>query len=293
MANSMLCHSYFQAGDQAKADESFRAVLRDAPLNLKTNTIRFGIDQRVRPLGISCRILWLLGRPEQAVASAHRLLEFARELHDPIPIVMASYQAVILASWIGNWSWASEVAALMKKIATEHTIQPFPDLADSFAADVLFRTSNAQSSLHALETSFERVRLSGYDPTYHAIGLIEALTIVGRYADAKYRIDERVTYMQQNGQLVLFPEYLRLEAGILVAKGEAGAEQIYLRAIDLARAQSALAWELRATLGLAQLYRNQDPERARQTRMPVYSRFTEGLDTADLLSAKSFLSGLG
>ena len=135
--------------------------------------------------------------------------------------------------------------------------------------------------------------LSGYDPTYHAVGLIEALTIVGRYADAKYRIDERVTYMQQNGQLVLFPEYLRLEAGILVAKGEAGAEQIYLRAIDLARAQSALAWELRATLGLAQLYRNQDPERARQTRMPVYSRFTEGLDTADLLSAKSFLSGLG
>jgi predicted ATPase len=99
--------------------------------------------------------------------------------------------------------------------------------------------------------------------------------------------------MQRNGQLVLLPEYLRLEAGILVAKGEAGAEQVYLRAIDLARTQSALAWELRAALGLARLYQDRDPERARQTLMPVYGRFTEGFETADLRSAKSFLSELG
>src|ERR1700730_1173096 len=293
MANSMLCYSYFFAGNQVRADETCRAVLRYAPLSLKINTIRYGIDQRVRPLGISCRILWLLGRPEQAVASAHQLLEFALNLNDPVPIVMACYQVVVVASWVGDWNWASKVAALMKKTGKEHTVQPFPDLADSFEADLLFRTSNAHSSLQALETSFESVRLSGYDPTYHAMGLIEALTSIGRYADAKHRIDERVTDMQRNGQLVLLPEYLRLEAGILVAKGEVGAEQVYLRAIDLARTQSALAWELRATLGLARLYRDRDPERARQTLMPVYGRFTEGFETADLRSAKSFLSELG
>ena len=293
MANSMLSQSFHYAGDQAKADECLQAALRYLPLDRKINTIQFGIDQRVRALGVSSRILWMLGRPEQAAASARRLVEFGQRLNDPISIVMACYQAAVVAFWLGDWSWAKEVAARLKKTAIENTVEPFSDIADCFEADILLRTGDERGSLHGLEASFERVRLSDYDPAFHAIGLIEALTHAGRHVEAKHHIDQRVDQMRQNGVLLFLPEYLRLEAGVLAASAEAGAEQAYLRAIDLARTQSALAWELRATLGLARFYRDQDPERAKQVLVAVYDRFSEGFETADLKAANRLISELG
>lgn len=286
MANSMLSQSFHYGGDQAKAEECLQAALRDSPLDRKINTIQYGVDQRVRALGVSARVLWLLGRPEQAAASARRLLEFGERLSDPVSIVMACYHSATVASWLGDWSWASEVIGRLKNIAIEHSVQPFPDLADSFEAYMLFRIRGMNGGLPALETSFERVRMSGYNLAYHAIGLIEALTYAGRHADAKRHIDERVGEMEQNGQLLFLPEYARLEADILAAKGDRGAELVYRRAIKLARTQSALAWELRAALGLSKFYRDQFPERARQALMSVYDRFTEGFETADLKAAK-------
>jgi predicted ATPase len=293
MANSMLSQSFHYAGDQAKAQECLQAALRAVPLDRKINTIQFGIDQRVRALGVSSRILWMLGRPEQAAASARRLVEFGQRLNDPISIVMASYQAAVVAFWLGDWSWVKEVAARLKKTAIENTVQPFADIADCFEADLLLRTGDERGSLHALEASFERVRLSDYDPVFHAIGLIEALTHAGRLVEAKHHVDQRVDQMRQNGALLFLPEYLRLEAGVFAARHDAGAEQAYLRAIDLARAQSALAWELRAALGLARLYRDQDPGRAKQVLVAVYDRFSEGFETADLKAANRLIGELG
>ncbi|MBR1125703.1 winged helix-turn-helix domain-containing protein [Bradyrhizobium lablabi] len=289
MANAMLSQSFHYAGDQAKAGACFRAVLQNAPLDQKINTLKYGLDQRVRSVAVSARILWLLGQPGEAAASTRRLLDFSERQSDPIIIVMACYQASVVTSWLGDWEWARKIAAHLKKTSVAHAIRPFPELADSFEADLLFRTAGAGPALPALEASFERVRLSGYNPAYHALGLIEALVGVGRHEDAKRHIDERVADMHQNGQTMFMPEYLRLEAEILNAKGQAGAEAAYLRAIDLAKSQSALAWELRATLGLARLYRSQHPEKAWAALSSVYGRFSEGLETVDLKTARRFL----
>jgi predicted ATPase/DNA-binding winged helix-turn-helix (wHTH) protein len=289
MANAMLSQSFHYAGDQAKAGACFRAVLQNAPLDHKINTLKYGLDQRVRSAAVSARILWLLGQPGEAAASTRRLLDFSERLSEPILVVMACYQASVVTSWLGEWEWGQKIAAHLKKLSVAHGIRPFPELADSFEADLMFRTGGADSALPALEASFERVRLSGYNPAYHALGLIEALVCVGRHEDAKRHIDERVTDMSENGQTMFMPEYLRLEAEILTAKAEAGAEAAYLRAIDLAQSQSALAWELRATLGLARLYRSQHPERAKAVLSPVYGRFREGFETVDLKTARRFL----
>jgi predicted ATPase/DNA-binding winged helix-turn-helix (wHTH) protein len=293
MANSMLSQSFHYGGDQAKAQECLQAALRYVPLDRKINTIQFGIDQRVRAVGVSSRILWILGRPEQAAASARRLVEFGLRLNDPISIVMACYQAAVVGFWLGDWNWVKEVAARLKTTAIENTVQPFSDIADCFEADRLLRSWDERGSLQALEAVFERVRLSDYDPAFHAIGLIEALTDAGRYVDAQHHIDQRVDQMRQNGVLLFLPEYLRLEAGILAARHQAGAERAYLGAIDLARAQSGLAWELRATMGLARLYRDQDPGRARQVLVAVYDQFSEGFETADLKAANRLIGELG
>jgi predicted ATPase len=54
-----------------------------------------------------------------------------------------------------------------------------------------------------------------------------------------------------------------------------------------------LSWELRSATSLARLWRDQNRAKAaREILAPVYDRFTEGFETADLKAAKLLLDGL-
>jgi predicted ATPase len=75
-------------------------------------------------------------------------------------------------------------------------------------------------------------------------------------------------------------------------KGEsmAAAERCFVGAIEEASRQGALFWELRASVSLANLRVRQDRRKdARQLLVPVYRRFTEGFETADLVVARTIL----
>jgi predicted ATPase len=66
-----------------------------------------------------------------------------------------------------------------------------------------------------------------------------------------------------------------------------------LQALDWAKRQAALSWELRAATSLARLWRDQGrPADGATLLQPVYDRFTEGFATADLKSAKALLDDL-
>jgi predicted ATPase len=65
------------------------------------------------------------------------------------------------------------------------------------------------------------------------------------------------------------------------------------RALAVARAQQAKSWELRATMSVARLWRDQGKrDEARELLAPVYGWFTEGFDTLDLRQAKALLEEL-
>jgi predicted ATPase len=71
------------------------------------------------------------------------------------------------------------------------------------------------------------------------------------------------------------------------------AEELYRKALSIAREQGAKLWELRAAVSLARLRRDQDRRaEARDLLAPVYSWFTEGFDTPDLKEAKALLDEL-
>ena len=73
----------------------------------------------------------------------------------------------------------------------------------------------------------------------------------------------------------------------------AAAEDHFRQALDWACRQGALSWELRAATSLARLLRGQGrPADATALLQPVYDRFTEGFDTADLKTAKALLDSL-
>jgi len=71
------------------------------------------------------------------------------------------------------------------------------------------------------------------------------------------------------------------------------AEARYRSAIAIARKQETKLYELRATAGLARLWRDQGkPDQARALLAPVYAWFTEGFDTYDLKQARTLLEEL-
>ena len=74
---------------------------------------------------------------------------------------------------------------------------------------------------------------------------------------------------------------------------EAEAEACFVKAIDIARCQSAKSWELRAVMSLSRLWQRQGKKKkTRKLLAETYGWFTEGFATADLQEAKALLEEL-
>ncbi|MEI9926322.1 MAG: hypothetical protein WDN50_25800 [Bradyrhizobium sp.] len=91
------------------------------------------------------------------------------------------------------------------------------------------------------------------------------------------------------------PEILRARGAfaLRVDRDAAKAESLFRQSIALAQRQGALAWELRATLALSELWASQG--RGKDALAPlsaICDRFTEAVEMADLSRAQELLSGL-
>ena len=124
----------------------------------------------------------------------------------------------------------------------------------------------------------------------------EALHIAGSTEEALDTLNEALPMMKENGDRIWEANAHTLKGEMLLAQSDArqaDAEACYIDAIDIARDQNAMMWELRASIRLAHLWHGQGKtNEARDLLAPVYSWFTEGFDTADLKDAKALLDEL-
>jgi hypothetical protein len=90
------------------------------------------------------------------------------------------------------------------------------------------------------------------------------------------------------------PEILRVRALLSVAQGKAqSGEELFRESLALARRQGAHAWELRTATSAAGVLGSQGRHaEALDLLSPIYDRFTEGFETADLHAARMTLSKL-
>jgi tetratricopeptide (TPR) repeat protein len=114
----------------------------------------------------------------------------------------------------------------------------------------------------------------------------------GSIADAVATAEEILTFNPE--ERLFWPEAFRLRGELLSRQGyNEQAEDDFRRAIALAQEMSARAWELRASLSLAGLLRNQNNrQEAYDLLAPIYGWFTEGFETFDLKEAKALLTEL-
>jgi predicted ATPase len=188
---------------------------------------------------------------------------------------------------------------MLRSHTGKKTLDVWRAYADCFDGERLIRCGDLDTGLSLLHPAVDELCRAGF-VQYHTpfvVALALGLAHAGRVADASVTINEALERCRRTGESWALAELHRARGNTLLSGRAAGANQAaevaFLQSLDIARAQKVLAWELRAATSLARLLHDQGRSAdAVALLQPVYDRFTEGFDTADLKAAKKLLDGL-
>jgi class 3 adenylate cyclase/predicted ATPase len=294
MGTSLLC-----TGDMVESRAHYtQALALYDPVEHRSLAARFGQDVGVAILSYRSLALWMLGYPEAALADADQAVKDARENGQAGTLMYA----LLHASWThiinGTYAAANALLAELAAIADEKGALFWKRSEMSFRG-VLFALSGKKSEGIHLVTSGIDANLSvGTTLVFPWLlsTLAKAHAELGQFDDAWRCSDEAMTAAGKTSDKWFETELNRLAGEIALMSPErdaAKAETHFDRAIAVARQQQAKSWELRASMSLARLWRDQGKvQEAREVLAPVYGWFTEGFDTRDLKEAKALLDEL-
>lgn len=248
---------------------------------------------------------WLLGRPDQALASCVTAARWAESLAHPFSLAFAiDYSAVVLFLR-REPELVRERAVLAMTLSAEHDF-PFwhawADMmlgwADAVGAGSADGIGRLRNGLVAYEATGARMGKSLF-----LLMLADACSTIGASQEGLDAVAEAIAFCGASKEHAFLPELYRLEGELILAAGahhaipEATAvlraAACFARALELAHAQGALGWALRAAASLARLWLNQGrPADARDALSPVYAAFNEGFETHDLRVAGMLLAKL-
>jgi predicted ATPase len=192
----------------------------------------------------------------------------------------------------GDLQDALENADQSLALSKEHRINLFALYSQFGRGCVLAKLGQKEQAIFEIREGIEEARRSnlGYmrGVMLGWLAMVQAET--GDRESALSTVDEALRQTNDIAGRAWEAELRRLRGDILLAARpdtEVEAELNYNDAIMVARTQSARSLELRATTSLARCLRAQGrDDEARARLAPIFSWFTEGLDTADLKEAK-------
>jgi class 3 adenylate cyclase/predicted ATPase len=132
---------------------------------------------------------------------------------------------------------------------------------------------------------------SKFQVTFRLARAAEACMFAGEWEDGLKLTTEALS---QSADTWFLPEVYRIRGELLYASGRSDhVEQCFNQARRIAQEQRSRLLELRASMSLARLWRDQGKlQQARELLAPIYGWFTEGFDTRDLKEAKALLNEL-
>jgi len=265
----------------------------------RSAAFRFGMNCSSSSHFFLGRVLWHLGYPDQALASAEQAVAIAEAVSHPVSRASALSWAAALHQLRGEVRRAREVAEIDLALTAEEIIPFFRAHGVMLRGWALVEEGQGEEGITQLREGYA---------AYHAIGaqiecshwlalLAEAYRDTGRPAEGLHPIAEALDYVARTGLVYYEAELHRLDGELrlrLDTPDEQRAEANFRRALEIARQQQAKSWELRAAMSLARLRAEQGRRlEARDLLAPVYGWFTEGFDTADLKEGKALLDQLG
>jgi predicted ATPase len=287
-------------GDQPSARRHLEHMLAHyVPAVQKSHIIRFQSDQRVMARVVLTRILWLQGFPDQAMRAAENSIADARAANHANSLCYALSQAACpLALLVGDLAAAEHYVGMLLDHSTRRALARWHAWGRSHQGVLLIKRGDTVTGLRLLRSGLDELG----EARFAALRLIallmaEALGRAGQIADGLAAVEEAIARSEHTEERWLIAELLRVKGELLLVQGApaaaAAAEDHFRQALDWAHRQGALSWKLRAATSFARLLRDQHrPGEAMALLAPVYERFTEGFDTADLKAAKALIDDL-
>jgi hypothetical protein len=232
------------------------------------------------------RILWIEGFADQAQTLAAEALELAGSDSPAAVCDVLGHAAVPIAFWRGDLSLAAAMTEMLMDRSRRYTMTRWYIAAQCFKAVLALSATSGVGAI-VLDEELERATpLPGLQRDLLA-------TMSDRWIDA--------TTIERGARCLAgwcSPELLRASGQLqLISNADNAAslaETAFVKALQCAREQQALAWELRSASSLARLWMSQGRRKdAELTLLPVYRRFREGARTADVIAARSILEKLG
>ncbi|MGO9450300.1 MAG: adenylate/guanylate cyclase domain-containing protein [Candidatus Binataceae bacterium] len=240
--------------------------------------------------------LWALGYPDQAKRRIDEVQALARRLGRPYNTAFALQFAVAIEDFRGEVGEMRRQSEALIELSQEHGYPHWLASGKMSLGALIVEEEDFDLGIALMREGLVGTRRSGMLPVYR-FGLIlmaRAFLRAGNVDHGLLALDESAQGIEADDQRFQEAEIWRLRGEFMLAKhAEQAARENFHRAIEVARAQQARSWELRAATSLARMLSSQDRrEEARATLAPVYDWFTEGLDTRDLRLAKTLLDRL-
>ncbi len=285
-------------GDQTAARQCIEHVLRHyvAPPR-RSHVVRFQFEQRVTALMTHARVLWLQGFPDQAMRAVDMSLNEAVSLDQSLTTGNTLAQAACpIALLCGDLPAAERFITMFLNHTSRRALGVWHTYGICFRGMLLIKRGNAHQGVQLLRSGVDELRGVNFTQyqTAFLLALAEGLVATGQVVEAMTTIDEGLERSKRSDERWCLPELLRVKGEIELSSGTANAapaEAHFIQSIDCARRQGALSWELRTSTSLARLRHAQGrAAQARAVLAPVLERFSEGLETADLVAARALLS---
>jgi predicted ATPase len=276
-----------------------RAVALYEPGSGNVTDLRYSQDHAVWALSVLALALWPLGYPDQAATAAVRSLKWARAIDHGMTTGFA------LSFGSALWGFFSEgprpggaSAQEALDFCVEHDLRAYISWGKFYCGLSLVRGGEHRAGLELMRAGIAGMDRINFRVLWTAqLGHFAwALGAAGEVKEGLDELSKALIAVDKSGTRFFEAELYRLRGDLLRSDGtqaEAEAEAEYERAIEVARAQKAKSWELRASTSLARLRIDQGcGTQALELLRPIYSSFTEGLGTRDLQQARILLDSL-
>jgi len=238
------------------------------------------------------------GFVDQAAGHARASLEEAEATGNSLSICEALRLAVgPIALATGDLGTAERAVTILNDHAARHQTNYWKIVGHCLEGELLIRRGAFSNGAALLSNALDSCEKTGWAVCYPAFRgvLAEGFAGQGRRSEALVAVEQGLVAAERGGERWSIAELLRIKGECLLEeeseRSDVEAENCFARALDVARQQGALFWELRAAMGLARKRNGQGRTAdARHVLASVYDRFTEGFDTADLKAAERLLA---
>jgi predicted ATPase/DNA-binding winged helix-turn-helix (wHTH) protein len=295
IADSMLGAAYCLRSDQLRAQEHLKRSLHGLPHLRRFNVSQYLFDLRSSSLSVLTHSLFFSGNLDQAAHYAKMNIEEAARSGDPIGLCRALTNPMRLYFWVDDLEQVERSLSKLEHTAETHSLAPAHAVALGLRGRYLIRVGRMADGIQYLQESLEKLAIHRYEVL--TSDLVSELTVglakQNARSEALALIDRSIAAVVKANKPLHLPAFF-LAKGSAFASGDVPesllAEEFFAKAMMQARQESALPFELRAGLELARIWIGRcEVQRAHDLIRPVYSQFSEGLTTPDLILAKRIL----